>query len=117
LHSVRDPDKWFESTQATIFAPGSPTTAKDGPMWRFFSSFIDEFADHMHDRAFMTAYFRRHSEEVKRTIAPEHLLAYEAGQGWEPLCKFLGVPAPDAPYPSENSREDFIARLRARSGP
>ena len=23
LHSLRDPDKWFDSTQATIFAPGS----------------------------------------------------------------------------------------------
>jgi len=26
LHSVRDPDQWFDSTQATIFAPGSPIT-------------------------------------------------------------------------------------------
>ena len=27
LHTVRDPEKWFESTQATIFAPG-----RDRPM-------------------------------------------------------------------------------------
>lgn len=24
LHTVPDPDKWFDSTEATIFAPGSP---------------------------------------------------------------------------------------------
>ncbi len=112
LHTVRDPDKWFESTQATIFAPGSPTTT-DGPMTPFFQSFMKDFSAHVHDRAYMTDYFRRHTEEVKRTIAPERLLIYEAGQGWEPLCKFLGVPVPDAPYPSENSREEFIARVKA----
>ena len=25
LHTVRDPDKWFDSTQATIFAPQART--------------------------------------------------------------------------------------------
>jgi hypothetical protein len=64
----------------------------------------------------MTDYFRRHNQEVKRTIPPERLLVYEAGQGWEPLCRFLDVPVPDAPYPSENSRAEFIARVRAAQG-
>ncbi len=111
LHTERDPDKWFDSTQATILAPGSPVTQNDGPMALFFQSFTKDFRAHMHDRAFMTDYFRRHNEEVKRTIAPERLLVYEAGQGWEPLCKFLGVSVPDAPYPSENSSAEFQARV------
>ena len=111
LHTVRDPDKWFDSTQATIFAPGSPVTQDDGPLAAFFQSFTKDFRPHMHDRAYMIDYFRRHTEDVKRTIAPERLLVYEVGQGWAPLCKFLGVPVPDAPYPSENSRAEFIARL------
>lgn len=25
-----------------------------------------------------------------------------AGEGWEPLCEFLGVPVPDVPFPYEN---------------
>ena len=117
LHTERDADKWFDSTQATIFAPNSPTTQTEGPMAEFFSSFLRDIRPHLHDRAFMTAHFRRHNEEVKRTIPPERLLVYEAGQGWDPLCKFLGVPVPDAPYPSENSKAEFVARVAAMKKP
>lgn len=117
IHTVRDPGQWFESTQATIFAPGGmPARAmsgEPGPTTAFFNSFSGEFRDHMHDRGFMTAYFRRHTEEVVAAIAPERLLVYQTGQGWEPLCAFLGVPIPNAPYPSENSRAEFVARRGA----
>jgi hypothetical protein len=114
LHSIRDADEWFDSTQATIFAPDGPTT-RPGPMAEFFASFMGKFRAQMHDRAFMTAYFRRHTEEVIRTIPPERLLVYETGQGWEPLCRFLAVPVPGTPYPNENSRAEFIARRAAAS--
>jgi hypothetical protein len=114
LHSVRDPDRWFDSTQATIFAPNGGVdialSQPDSPMAAFFRSFSGRFADRMHDRALMTDYFRRHTEEVKATIAPERLLVYEVGSGWEPLCEFFGVPVPAEPYPSENSRAEFQAR-------
>ncbi len=111
LHTVRDPDSWFESTQATIFNPAN-TGRMPGQDLRnaFFDAVLGSIRDHFADRAYMTDYFRRHTEAVKAAIAPERLLIYEAGQGWEPLCKFLGVPVPAEPYPSENSRAEFIAR-------
>ena len=112
LHSKRDPDQWFDSTQATIFAPGSFALLQ-GPLSAFFGSFTGGFREHIHDRAFMTDYFRRHTEAVISAIPAERLLIYEAGQGWEPLCGFLGVAIPDAPYPSENSRAEFAARVAA----
>ena len=118
LHSERDPDKWFDSTQATIFEPVSMVARLESPMGPFFQSVVSPFRAYIHDRACMTDYFCRHNEEVKRTIPPERLLVYEAGQGWEPLCRFLDVPVPDAPYPSENSRAEFIARVQAaQAGP
>lgn len=117
LHTVRDPDKWFDSTQATIFAPGSGAqTDQDGLRGKFFASFMGPMRDHLADRAFMTDHFRRHTEEVKAAIAPERLLVYEVGEGWDRLCAFLGVPVPPEPYPSENSREEFQARVRAAGG-
>jgi hypothetical protein len=117
LHTVRDPDKWFESTQATIFSQASPAArVQEGPAAAFFSSFMGPMREHLNDRAWMTDYFRRHTEEVKAAIAPERLLIYEVGEGWERLCKWLGVPVPDAPYPSENSREEFIGRMQRAGG-
>jgi hypothetical protein len=112
LHTVRDPDQWFDSTQATIFAPGGLATT-EGPMTPFFMSFMGPFRDRLHDRAFMTDYFRRHTQAVKAAIAPERLLIFEVGEGWGRLCKFLGVPIPSDPYPSENARAEFIARVEA----
>jgi hypothetical protein len=114
LHSVRDPDKWFESTQATIFAPGSPAVAGEGPMAEFFSAISRTFGGDMHDRAYMTDYFRRHTEAVKAAIPADKLLVYEVGQGWGPLCAFLGVPVPDKPFPQVNSREEFQNRVSRR---
>jgi hypothetical protein len=118
LHTIRDPDKWFDSTQATIFAPdGPPARAmnSDDPISAFFRSFSAPFRDHMHDRAFMTEYFRRHTDEVKAAIPADRLLIYEISQGWAPLCAFLDVAVPEAAFPSENSRAEFIARGKAQA--
>ena len=117
LHTVRDPDAWFDSTQATIFEPGGAAArallSDEGVPSAFFKSFTGAFNAHLHDRAFMTDYFRRHTEAVIAAIPPERLLIYQAGQGWAPLCAFLGVPAPNQPYPAENDRAAFIAGAAA----
>jgi hypothetical protein len=43
------------------------------------------------------------------------ILALELNQGWGPLCAFLGVRVPEAPFPLTNAREEFAARA-ARNG-
>ena len=86
-------------------------------MSQFFNSFMGPFREHIHDRAFMTAYFRRHSEEVKAAIPPDRLLIFETGEGWDRRCKFLGVPVPKEPFPSENSTAEFIGRRAAMTPP
>jgi hypothetical protein len=118
LHTVRDPDEWFDSTQATIFARtgAAVRTMEAGAsvQGEFFKSFTGPLQGHFQDRGFLTDYFRRHTEAVKAAIAPERLLIYQAGDGWGPLCAFLGVQVPDEPYPSENSRAEFIGRAAAQ---
>ena len=66
-----------------------------------------DFVGHFGDRAFMTRYFERHTEEVIRGVPKGRLLVYEVGEGWEPLCEFLGVPVPSTPFPHVNVRDDF----------
>ena len=58
--------------------------------------------------------FNAHNEAVRRTAPKERLLVYELGEGWEPLCDFLGVPIPATPYPAANTREDFLLRFPVR---
>lgn len=121
VHTVRDSGEWFESTQATIFRPGGVAEAameKDDVAGQFFRSFIKPpLLDHLHDRAFLVDYFDRHTQAVKAAIPPERLLVYELGDGWQPLCDFLGVPVPDGSVPLENTRAEFIARATSAAPP
>jgi hypothetical protein len=116
IHSERDPDTWFDSTQGSIFAPGGPIDTRPPALAPFFDMIRREFGDHIHDRAFMTNYFRRHNADVRRTISADRLLIYRPGDGWEPLCAFLGVAIPTAPFPNLNSRAEFQERLREVGG-
>ncbi len=119
LHTVRDPDKWFDSTQATIFSKENMARG-DGdpsiPMVKFFKQLRAFYGGDMNDRAFMTDFFRRHTERVVAGVPKDRLLVFEVAQGWEPLCEFLGVPVPDSPYPRENTTEQFQQRM-AGGGP
>ena len=116
VHTVRDPDAWFDSTQATIFAPNALVAEAPPPLARFFETMTADIAVGMHDRAFMTAYMRRHDAEVLATVPQDRLLVYEVKQGWGPLCVFLGVAEPEGPFPRENSREAFAAREHDEHG-
>jgi hypothetical protein len=55
----------------------------------------------------MIARFNAHNDQVRRIVAPERLLVFEASQGWDPLCRFLGRPLPEIPYPRVNDAEQF----------
>jgi hypothetical protein len=116
--TVRDPDKWFASTQATIFHDDTASRRDGGGPPPAFAAMLakmmkSEVGEMKHDHAEATSAFKAHNDAVKAAIAPERLLVYEVGQGWGPLCAFLGVPVPDAPFPRTNTTEEFVARREA----
>ena len=51
--------------------------------------------------------FNKHTEYVQKTCPKDKLLVFEAKDGWEPLCKFLGVEVPKVPYPNMNDTSSF----------
>ena len=114
----RDPDRWFDSTQATIFREHtSENLAKrDDPWARMVLTIVNRntFNHGQNDRAIATRVFREHNAEVRRTIPAERLLEYQVSDGWQPLCAFLGVPVPAEPFPTVNTTEEFQARRSAR---
>jgi hypothetical protein len=108
----RDKEKWFESTQATIFSDAMTARILNSPIEPFFRKTVwRDFGERIHDRDFMTAYFDKHNAAVEAGVAKKRLLVYDVAQGWGPLCEFLGVPVPDSPYPKVNSREEMQARM------
>jgi len=119
--NVRDPASWYESVRTTIYtltttapsyltrlAPpvGAVVNVGEATVWEgtFKSRFLD--------KAYATAIFRAHIEDVKRVVPPERLLVFSVKEGWEPLCQFLGVPVPKEPFPHLNDRAEMQARIR-----
>jgi hypothetical protein len=110
--SVRGADSWFDSVTSTVFSPALMTNLAQGPVKTFLDgAVLADFGDRITDRAFMTDYFEKRTAAVIAQVPPERLLVFEAKQGWEPLCAFLGVPVPSIPYPRVNSREEMLERL------
>jgi hypothetical protein len=108
----RDTQKWFESTQATIFSDAMSARILGTPIEPFFRKTVwRDFGERIHDRAFMTAYFDEHNAAVEAGVAKKRLLVYDVAHGWEPLCEFLRVPVPDSPFPKVNSREEMQTRM------
>ena len=71
---------------------------------------LRHFDGRLHDRAHCISVFEKHNAEVIHAIPKERLLVYDAKDGWEPLCRFLGVPVPKTPFPMTNTTEDFQNR-------
>ena len=116
LLTVRDPDDWFDSTQATIFSPPMRARMTGSPMEGFFQkAVLPDFGSRIDDRAFMREAFERHNAAVRSSVPAERLLVYEVGEGSPRLCQFLGVPVPATPFPRVNSREE-MQRMMAGAG-
>jgi Sulfotransferase domain len=113
--STRNPDSWFDSASETIFSRTMLNEIMVGPAAEFVAGAVTGvFGDRISERDYMTNWFRNWENGVTSSVPPERLLVYEARQGWEPLCAFLGVPVPVLPYPRANSKADIQATMAQR---
>jgi hypothetical protein len=114
--TVRDPDAWFDSVQATI-APfvaargthPSPHVNAIAEM-AYQAIVVQVFQDRMSEREYATRVFREHIAKVQSEIPADRLLTFDLREGWQPLCDFLKVEVPDIPFPWTNSSKEFVEK-------
>jgi hypothetical protein len=116
--TTRDPEKWYESVSTTIYRiDQQPTDGMDALMVRwlaFVTGLVweDTFGGRFEDKAHALSVYNQHTENVKRNVPADKLLVFDVKDGWEPLCKFLGVPVPvDTPFPHLNDRQTILERF------
>jgi sulfotransferase family protein len=127
LLSTRDGDAWARSMRETIYATLygdvlighlSQARCEIDPKW---CGYIDLMKD-MWDRSgllqgaattdeWMSEAVDRFHEQVKANVPADRLLVWSPAEGWEPLCEFLELPAPDTPFPHLNDTEQFVERI------
>ena len=112
--SVRDPDSWFDSVQATIAPFVAARGTHPSPHINAIAEMgyqtvsVQVFGDRLSDRDHAIRIFRRHIAEVQSEIRSDRLLTFDLRSGWKPLCEFLEVEAPDIPFPKTNSSKAFV---------
>src|SRR5918995_6544270 len=129
--TVRDSRHWYDSAHATIYAATQARTATPSARLLYrLVSWVNPSAGNgfrtvketvwdgtlrgrFDDRDEAIRIFEDHNHEVAATIPPERLLVFDVKEGWQPLCAFLGVPAPPGePFPHVNDAIDFSRRQR-----
>ncbi|MEZ5490812.1 MAG: sulfotransferase [Gammaproteobacteria bacterium] len=108
LLSVRDAERWFQSTRETIFS-STLQELSEGTRWGAMvkATIDDKLGCRMDDHDALITAFNAHNAAVREGIDPDRLLVYEASQGWAPLCEFLDCNQPDTEFPNVNSKEEF----------
>ena len=110
LLSVRDgAESWWESCQATFLPYARLALAPDWKSGRGLTDLLARFAGtpDWDDPPTLMAAYDRHNAEVRASAPPERLLVWHASEGWPPICKALGLPLPDSPFPWTNRRENW----------
>jgi hypothetical protein len=57
--------------------------------------------------------YEKHNETVRKASKGRKFLGYKPGDGWGPLCEFLGVPVPERAYPRSDDWGEYMARVGA----
>jgi hypothetical protein len=118
----RGAEAWYDSTIDTIYFTEV--------LWQFkvlewLTPFGRKFGDMsrklvwgralkgvMNDKAKAVARYNAYIDEVKALVPADQLLVFQVSDGWAPLCRFLGVPEPQEPFPNLNDREQIKQSIR-----
>ena len=122
VHTVRDPDRWYESTAETIYRARDvfrSAPLRYVPQIRDLYQMLDVviwdglFDGRFEDRDHAIDVYEQWTNHVTSTVPADRLLIFDVADGWEPLCRFLEVPVPGCSFPRVNDKEIFQRRLRA----
>jgi hypothetical protein len=117
--TLRDPESWYQSAREKIFKglalgernPNPKNAARAAFNRRLILKHT--FAGKHKEKETAIQIYLDHIRMVRELVPAGRLLAFDVRAGWEPLCAFLGVPAPPHDFPHQNERKAFLAQAPA----
>ena len=110
--TVRDPVRWFESTDETIMSELLARGIENSPFGELMKRVVFDTVDNrMRDKDYMVSYFENRNAEIIESVPADRLLVFRVREGWGPLCEFLDLPVPDEDFPHINSRDETRAMI------
>ena len=127
LLSVRDGDSWERSMRNTIWdalfgdsvlGDLCRTRARVDPTWETYMETMSAMWEQAGflggadpEPGSLARTMERYNDEVIATVPADRLLVWSVAEGWEPLCAFLEIPVPDAPFPQVNDAAELVGKL------
>ncbi|KAI1082310.1 P-loop containing nucleoside triphosphate hydrolase protein [Whalleya microplaca] len=103
----RPEDKWFDSMMATIWHAHTHRPVPDpSPMAALGIKTQKLLWDNDFPANGRRAY-RAHNDLVREAAKGRKFLEYQPGDGWAPLCEFLGLDVPEDPYPRDDDWVEY----------
>ena len=126
--TVRDENAWAKSMMETAYSPYNRSRSLVCLPWNIFFRkcaferqkrlFNDDDGGRkkgtMDSQEQLAAAFKAWNQRVIDNVPKDKLLVFQPKDGWEPLCKFLGVSVPDVDFPKGNATEDFQQTMMRR---
>jgi hypothetical protein len=110
LLSVRETGAaWWESFDATVLA----LTRNPLPdSFHDFGKLLDDLlrtrlTPNWNQREAAIAAYEHHNATVRAAIPSHRLIEWRVRDGWDPICRALGLAAPEQSFPRPNKRSDF----------
>ncbi|KAI9054020.1 hypothetical protein LZ554_002962 [Drepanopeziza brunnea f. sp. 'monogermtubi'] len=127
--TTRDVDSWYSSCLQTIHWRAHDPILRYlswldvGQASRRYQTLFHAVQDGLYGGDFKTsgrAVFVAHNAHVRRLVRlreeEKRFLEFRPGDGWLPLCAFLGKEVPEGPFPQGNGPEAFRREARLRDG-
>lgn len=118
----RDIDAWYKSIVPVIGGSASPRVRRFSVALGEMAGYTSASACHGMQQGWtrsaspndivknLKSAYARHYKFVREVVPEGQLLDYKMGDGWEPLCEFLGKEVPDVPFPHVNDAKEYKAR-------
>lgn len=112
IYTTRDKNDWLRSVRRHWRLLRKSNFPDMGSLEMLYG-----LSDFRFDSRIYSASFDRHEKHIETYFdGRDDLLIMDpcAGDGWEKLCPFLGLPIPDVPFPCENRKRGFPFRQAFR---
>ncbi len=108
-------DAWWKSANETIFEisrlPAPPDHELTDMMEMPRAMLAQAFTANWSNEDEAKRAYEAHNANVRASLPSDRLVDWKPGDGWEPICRALGVPVPDEPFPHVNTTDEFRAML------
>lgn len=100
---------WLDKLKA-LFSPLDSTLVRLNKLIVYHTPiFAALWQDYYHGTTTAKQLYKEYNAEIKRIVPKENLLLFNVKDGWEPLCRFLGVQVPEGQeFPRRNETSAFV---------